>query len=343
MRWLMGGDRHGTGASRKGRRTTLRQLLVLAALAAAACSLDTYNTTIWPNRAARGDTVAVPITSNHGVSGYEHYDLSRENVSVLIDWGTGSTVVTKDSGLRVIEAWTYPGAVIDSTPFGYSDTRAWLAIAVFQVPGHPDIPDDAGFPLTATVRPRKDNAGIQGGPGVGLIETQLEIVDGPPFTSFLYPDSENLEPPPLLRLVGKSGTSWFKQSWFNPPLSKRIGSVEFEVEHPAGLAVTDAFPIGDSVNGTAIVRPVGGANRAKVVLVDPNGFTLLAGLAGAGEAGDGPFLDLGFASGASFQVGDFTIRDLVVADLNGEVLIDERGNDATDYFTLYARGAEPQP
>ena len=311
-----------------------RHLIALAALATAACSLGDWNTSIWPYRVARGDTVAVPITSNHYANGYEHYDLSHENVSVRIDWGTGSVEVTKDYGLRVIEAWSYPGVVIESVPFGSSNTRAWLAIAVFTVPGDPDIPDSASFPLTATVRPLKNGAAIQGGPGIGVIETQLEIVDGPPLFT-LIPDPMDLEPPRLLRLVGRSGMSWFDPTW-------TIGSVEFEVEHPAGVAITDAFPNGDSVNGTAIVGPGSGANRVKVVLVDPKGFTLLANLGGAGEAGDGPFLDLAVDS-TVFQTGDFTIRDLVVADLEGVELIDERGNDATAYFTLYARGAEPQP
>lgn len=301
----------------------------LAVLAAAACNPVTQNATLWPGTAAPGDTIAMPLSSNHAAPGHERYDLSSDNVTVELDWGTASRVVDASDGLRVIESWPHPAAAIDSFVWP-TPARGWLSVVVFS------LPLDVPAPATATVTPRRDGAAIPTGFG-GVIQATLEIVDADPTTAGVLPEAEDLEPPPLLRLVGKAGASFFDDTWFAAPQSKRIGSLEFELEHPAGLTVDDAYPMSDAAQAVALVRPGSGSNRVKVVVVDPDGFTLRDDDANrAGEAGDGPFLDVAFVSGPLVPSA-FHVYDLRVTDLDGVPLIDRAG-DATSYFTLVARG-----
>jgi hypothetical protein len=304
----------------------------LAAIAVLACNPANQQATLWPGTAAPGDTIAMPLSSNHAAPGQERYDLSSDNITVELDWGTSSRVVDADDGLRVIESWTHPAAVVGSFPWP-SAARGWLSVVVFH------LPEDVPAPATATVRPLRNGMPIPTGFGA-FIESTLEIVDALPTTETLQPEADGLEPPPLLRLVGRAGAGLFDDAWFEAPQSKRIGSMEFELEHAAGLLVTDAYPMSDAAQAVALVRPGSGANRVKIVIVDPDGFTLRDDEANrSDEAGDGPFLDVAFTSGPLVPSA-FHVHDLRVTDLDGVPLIDHPG-DATSYFTLVARGGAP--
>jgi hypothetical protein len=285
--------------------------------------------TIWPARAARGELVAMPIDSNAvpGDSAPELYGLSRHNVSILIDYQTGTAIVTKAQGLRVVESWSAPGVPV----FNWEPRsgRTWMAIAVFKVPT--SIPSTLPFPVTATVRPLVNGQPIDIYGDGTFLEANLELVAGPPKVTDVIPLPQDLEPPPLLRLVAVAAPDRFDPDWFSVE-GLSLGSIELEIDHPS-LVPVDAF----AANGTAAIGPGSGPTRTRVILVHPKGFQLAQSF--TGQAGDGPVLDVAFPSTARFLASEFTLRNLRVTDVDGNPLIDAALAD--DYFTAYARAQAP--
>jgi hypothetical protein len=298
------------------------------------------NTSAWPRRAARGEQVAIPIDTNiHPLVLQEHYDLSKDNIDIQIEWDTGSgpTQVLVTQGVRVIEAWAAPGTRGFSTGGGHPEARGWMAVAVFTLPGNPTIPDGLPYPLQAVVRPLRNGQTLPAVDPGTVLEADLEIVAGSVMEGPIMPAVSDLEPPPLLRLTGVAGPGHFDPIWFESGGgNRRVGSVEFELEHPSTTPPLNVFPASEAAAGTALIGPGSGANRKKVVLIHPTGFTLRE--IHSGQAGDGPFLDIAFAGNKTFQASQFQIWDLRVTDLDGQPLIEVSGN-ATAYFQRYARGA----
>jgi hypothetical protein len=313
-------------------------ILALLLPLAVACDALVQNTVAWPSQVVRGQTVSMAIDSNFAAPGRDVWDLSRANVTVVLDWGAPGApdlvTITEDDGLRVIEAWPHPSAVVDSFQWP-TTSRGWVAIVAFDIPEDPVIPT-ADLPTIASIEVRKDGQAIPTGFGSN-VGGQVEIVDGgtPPF---LLPEPDDLEPPPLLRLVAKADAGKFDDpAWPNPT----IGSIEFEIEHPAGLTVRKAHGLADAAGATVLVGPGSAQYRQRVVLVDANGFTLEEDAVNRPDvAGDGPFLDIAFEPGTPFQESNFAFYNLVVADIDGNVLIEDIGA-ASGYFDLYIRGPRP--
>jgi hypothetical protein len=221
-----------------------RTLLLAATVCiAVACNLQETNTTMWPSHAMRGQTVALPIDSNHVYPGLDQWDLSKSNLEIELDWGApgppGIATIGEADGLRVIEAWSHPSAIIDSILAPPFDTRAWIAIAVFAVPDDTVI---LSVPVTATVRPLKDGNPILAYPPAVDMEATLEIIPGTP-TQMLLPDPEDLAPPPLLRVVGVAAQDKFDPAWSDGDQAdeRLIGSIEFELAYPGTLTVKAAY------------------------------------------------------------------------------------------------------
>jgi hypothetical protein len=154
-------------------------------------------------------------------------------------------------------------------------------------------------------------------------------------------------PRPALRLralVGDGGatTPGFAAGW-------KIGSIQFDLEYPSdALSNPVAFSTAQGARGTVVVGPstdvVAGRKRARVVLLDAEGFHLPPAVAGDGTAGHGPILEIVFDKSDDFSGTDFDIENLVVSVLNGstagELVVDLRdvqspGDGSADYFTNY--------
>lgn len=335
------------------RRTGRWTLPGLVALVAASVGCDVFapNIAAWPTHAVRGALVGVPVDSNlNPFSTGELYDLSSQNVTVELRWNDGSTdQFVSVAAVDVMEVWAAPGtrpleyvgSLISNPPD--PETRAWVAIAVFEVPDDLGVyPPGTTFPLDVTVHPLRDGEPIA---APGAIMASLRILDedfGHDPLEALAPRAMELEPPPLLRVVGVAGPGSFDPTWFdgNPGNGElRIGSVEFELQHP-GAGPEAVYATGQAASGVALLGPGSTGGRTRVLLAAPEGFRLPPENASTSQAGDGPFLDLHFAPGTLFVPGDFEVLDLRVTDLDGNEILYE-SDDAVDiHVTLYARGAE---
>lgn len=298
---------------------------------------------MWPNATQNGSTVAMSIGGNalpidpwnlENTQDVERYDLSVANVVLRVadDSAMGYTDLVPRSVFEVAAAdpvridWT-----VDPPPI----RGAYVTIAVF------DPRDDANdpLPIDPATYPRDTTVQlvVDGNPSPVIIGRLNILGGGGTPTSFLPSGGQFASTSAVLgmvRLVARvaaPGQSGFDPAWL-------VGSIEFTLVYPDARARGPEIFLNSEANeGTAILTPGGSVGTARVVVADPKGFSLPEHLSHPGQAGSGPIIDLRFERLAPFDPQDpaqFAIRDLVVSDLDGNPLIDERGNDATSYFRL---------
>jgi hypothetical protein len=125
-----------------------------------------------------------------------------------------------------------------------------------------------------------------------------------------------------------------------------IGAIALVLRHSDCVGSFTARGATEATNATVIVgTPVSagtGYTRVQLILVEPNGFGLDQPAGGdPNAAGQGPILDIAFNAitiGSCAEVIPeqwFELEDLHVSDLDGETLIDRRGespDDSESYF-----------
>lgn len=320
------------------RKVAIRSTLtcvVLALAAGLACTPTetpgVFEPLVFPSEARLGGTAAVVIDSNYIAlaDDYERYDLENDRVHIILEDATGARA---DASLR---------QVFDLEPAAwsrYAQTRpgAWATVALF------DLPQTglATGPATVIV----EIEGVEDATRQGRIEI---VGSGGAPTEIVFPsaaeDAETLlESEPILRLRAiraDAGNPGFQDAW-------TIAGIELDVEYYGCLRNARAFPDSDAARATAVLGPPQpGAplhERRHVVLVDPKGFRLARpndyfGLASPTSAGQGPFLTMAFDRGTAITCsgelgpGYFKIENLYVTDVDGQSLIDRRGQgDSTD-------------
>jgi hypothetical protein len=285
------------------------------------CDSGTQAPIAFPARAYVGETVSFAVSTD-SVSIPEvnkSHDISKENVEIrLTDPNDASqfVVVTPRSVIA--------GASATGTSFSEQNGVAELSIATFDVPQ--TLPSSFVIPGTLWLTAHR----LPGGELVGGT-VELEIVgpasEGSGPTSFHPFGAENqLQPRPSLRV--RALWPGFDSAWV-------IGSVQFEISYPASVSNPRAFARLQAAKGLAFAKDVA-AGSARILVVDPRGFQLPAPIGADDELGGGPFVDIIFGQSQPFTASEFTISNLLVTDLDGNVLVDNPG-DASGFFRLYAR------
>ncbi len=292
--------------------------LALTALASAACTTGGIPI-LAPGEAKLGATALVFVDTNGIPNGdlYEHYDLSRDNVTLGIEDAAGVQVfapraVVGFQDLRTAE--TVPNDILKGA-------GRQIFAAVFDIPESLTFPS---FPATTAVRVMRN--------GIELWEPARRpplTITGPGGTATSFLGGLELhEPQPQLRLRAQGPSAGaFDDTWL-------IGSLSFRLVYPAALSNPQAHPTAEATSALAMVDPID-ATSARVLLVEPSGFALRETDFSNSAIGTGPFLDVVFTKTGPFETGEFAIEDLVATDRDGNELLREPG-DATALFQLLA-------
>jgi hypothetical protein len=291
----------------------------------------------WPSRAYVGETVAVAIDSNEIpiLELAERHNASPGNVIMRL--------INLDDPGNPVEI--PPRAVIAGgagrvTHWAEARPGTEVTVAIFDLPDMLGFP--TGFPATVEIHTLIDGVILGNLPAARLTVLGSAAEGTGPLefypTPALVPGGvlleESLAPRPAIRLRALQGTP-LDLTWDENDTA--IGGLEFEIVYPPSVASPDPIPAAEAERGTTLVRPVA-EGRAHVLLVDPRGFQLVeTGLGPGNPIGTGPFLDVAFDKSAPFAASEFEIRNLYVTDLDGNVLLDDRGNDSTTFFHVYAR------
>jgi hypothetical protein len=298
------------------------------------CNQPVGQPIVYPHRAYLGETISVAIDTDHSPVQGRNYTLSGDNVRIQI-----TDTVTNATATLVPRAIVL-GANPLNTPLGEQQGTTEVSIAVFDLPTElpPDPSTDPATPFSAL--PTTVTVFAVFHPDLTVINPQmyptLEILgpaeEGQGPTTF-FPSPPDFAPPPIevaleplpaLRVAAK--TLKFPSTW-------SIGSIQFDVVYNTAL-VGNPRAYAKTMVAKAYARAVDvSPGRARAMLVDPQGLELRA------SAARGPFVDIVFDKTAPFETADFSIEDLLVSDVDGNVLVDMRtGTDlSSTYFTLYAR------
>lgn len=313
---------------------------------------------VFPAEAYLGGTVAMAISSNYLPNfDTESYGLHRGNVELQVFYGGG-----EDDYVPAV-----PRTVLEISPSRSSRAAidapgAFATIVVFDLPTdleqyfsefpQPDVEIwvnqigvgllTGGFVTVLGPQDTEVGHGVPSSLGVGL-DSNPSV----PGNDGLRLLEEGLQPQTMIRLraVHDDAIPVDKRPGFGAVPGQEIGAIEFSVTyHGDCMENLRAYPNSEAVGASVILGPVEGAGSStyqKVVLVDPNGFTLdkpVAAVIAGDPAGEGPFLDLAFdwidAAGCSYTLEEIadgvSYSGLVVTDLEGEVLVVEP--DACDEF-----------
>jgi len=297
---------------------------------------------IWPERAYLGGTITVPVDTNSMVlfpllETFEQGNLSIDNVWLRLNDADGvpvdlipRAVITTGPGPSAESGAVLPGATV--------------TIAVLDLPRTDDTRGNFDFPSY----PFDTTISIIWGLDPPFIPSSTLRILGPhndieakgprdflPFYGSVLP-TEGLAPRPALRLRAHGVTDCVPPSLTFP--GGTIGGVQFEIEYPtARVTQPDPIPASQAARATATasVLSTGATERARIVLIAPDGFTQPDAI--GCRRGTGPFLDIAFTKLDTFDEGHFTIYDLYVTGVDGTPVLDERGNDSTAYFELIPR------
>jgi hypothetical protein len=321
----------------------MRLLSVLFAIAATGCALSEdelyFEPLVFPAEARLGSTAAVLLDSNYIplADAWEFYDLKRGRIQIWLedDFGT-----RRQANLRqVFDLGAAPWSHYAQTAKG-----AWTTVALFDLPtgglsfsGSPQIADVIiKIDGVENVLFRQGHIEITGSGGTP-IAIEFPTTSGP----------QQLESESLLRLRAvraAGGNPGFDDSWL-------IGGIEFDLEFFSCLSWNvRTFPDSNAVGATTLLGPIDWGSpwyfKTHVVLVDPKGFQLMRppnniGLGSETAAGEGPFLTIAFDRSppvvcTNLQSHHFKVENLFVTDVNGQILIDRRGQgDSTDLVDMY--------
>jgi len=324
-----------------------RGLLVLLSLgvASAACTPGTLPPgiaagvpAVFPSEARLGSTVALVLDSNRIplLETNERNNLSRDNVEVSIEDAAGAFVPVT---LRSV-FYGRPGA---HSVFAEQEPGAWVAVALF------DLPADLGFSSYDPAPEVSIRVSIDGGsPDPYRSAARIQITgDGGTPQSYYYLIAglfeEALEPLPAVRIRARDDAGAFAwQDGQGGPAA--IGAIEFHLDYPACLSNPRAAAASDAERGTVLLADQGGGT-VKVMLIHPSGFTLPKNTDSLNPsnpfAGGGPFLEVAFDSTCGFDPAQFDVRELLVADPMGGILLDERQQTSSlQHFSLYTLNDE---
>lgn len=285
----------------------------------------------FPNAALLGQTMAIAIDGN-AMEGFDIAltDLAADTIEIEINDDTGIVSITP-------RAVFYGGASDLRSPYSAARPGAWIAIVLF------DLPTTLQY---ASYPPQPDPSIRIKHHGVNLIgrEPSIKIMGtgGTPHTFYptgLFapgePFEKTLEPDPALRIRTRKDQGAF--AWTEPGGELTpIGSIQLDVLYPACVSSPDAYGGGEATRATVLEND-DGSGRVKIMLIDPEGFTLPPPEAGSDRAGRGPVLEVAFDKSCAFVAGEFDVENLLVTDTFGNVLIDERGSQSSSgqYFDLY--------
>lgn len=321
--------------------------LALLSISKTACSPGTPTVpTVWPDRAYLGETIAIPVDTNNlpffpNAEAEEQHDVSVDTVTFEMTDANGDPAVlfprsvitagpsgAADSG-KIVPAITVTIALIDLPTIAENPNFDYPEYPVLDVPIkiiHPGDPSNEVVKVTI-LGPETEGKGSRQFAQIWGSGQELE---------------DALSPRPSLRLRAHGPTDCGGSERFFT--NGKISGVEFEIEYDTNR-VTDPDPIPTANAGRAtatasVISTQGAIERARVLILDPDGFNLPD--AGNCKRGTGPFLDIAFTKVSEFSVGDFQIYDLYVTKFNGQPMIDDRGgNVSTDYFELIARSNGP--
>ena len=320
------------------RRWLLRFLAL--AFTAAGCGAD-LRPAVFPSEARLGSTVALTLDGNQ-IEKSEHLDrndVSRENVRIWIE--DASYTLVEISPIRSV---FYGGTQMLGS---YEENRpgAWVAVALF------DLPGDLGFSSYDPPPERQLIVEFNGDPndtsatfikitGEGGSPQQFFPVDQSLITvPYATPIESALEPHPTLRIRADANAGAFKWQDGNGDLIP-IGAIEMVVAYPSCVSNPKAQATSDAHRATVLLDDAAGT--AKLLLLDPTGFTLPktpkqnAAAPGHSFRGGGPIIEVAFDKSCAFDASQFDITSLLVADTMGDVLLDERQEPSSlQHFALY--------
>jgi hypothetical protein len=288
---------------------------------------------VFPPEARLGATAAILIDSNYIklADEWEFYDLKSDRIEIFLEDASSAQEQATVRQVFDLEASSW-------SRYAATSPGAWVTVALFDLP-------QSGLstgPASVTVE-------IDGGAATRVGTIEILGSGGVP-TNISFPSTAEsaetlLESKPTLRLrairAEEATDPGFDDEWL-------IGGIEFDVEYVPCVDMR-AFPDSEAAGATAIIGPPSpGAAwhvRRHVVMVDPNGFQLKRpnnfwGLSSPTSAGQGPFLTIALDRGGALVCTElvpahFKIENLHVTDVDGETLIDERGEgDSTDYVDV---------
>lgn len=277
---------------------------------------------VFPERARPGDTVALAMTANTSVL-TGHYDLSRDNVSLRIEDDSGGTLFD-DYAVEYV----FDGFASKMTPMQVFGTfpGAGMTIVLFNLP---TTLDPILYP-TIKVVPKVDGEDNHWTATNGK-KWSVEVLSGSGAPISWSPLPDQFEHPPMVRL--RAARNWLDEVY---DLGDKIGAIELELDYPENVvSAPRVFTTADATRATAIVADDPVAGVARILAVDPEGFTLAEYTHLSLGA---PFLDIVFDKTGEFEPNHFKVVKLYVTDLDGETLIDDRASNPprTDRFTIYA-------
>jgi hypothetical protein len=298
-----------------------------------------------PTEEEPGSTIAVVIDSNYiepGDIGEDHA-IDGNRIWAVLRKGTTTADVW---GRAVLSLQAPPNSRVH-----YERPGASFTVLLFDLPpstGEYGFDPGLPYPYTATLDVYVDETLVHQPRIVitGEDGASNEIID----SQFLSPEGlyYDLAPRPTLRLRPKRAPGTFA------PGQPSIGAIQFTfaaIEENCALDVR-VHPAGEAANATTIVGPEydaaegGGQDRYDVVLADPKGIALsylsdLPGFDTTDEtlASQGPIVDISFDFGSGeledpcegfSDPGTFSIRDLRVYDVDGNLMFVDVGNVVVD-------------
>jgi hypothetical protein len=282
---------------------------------------------ILPSEAKLGATVGMAINSNYMPFGLgEYYSLTSDTVTLQVLEEGGSTVIdTVSSGdlIAVFDAGPTHAPVLDTGGGASAKVGAALTIILFKLPT--TIPGT--FPRNVDLRLKV--AGVSEA-ATDFIKNTITITGtgGSEIAFNMNSDPTVMEPPPMVRLVGRLGSPGFTNGG-----STVVAGIEFTIQYdPLVVANPRAVPVTGATYGTVLVgTPVaqGGLETARVVIVNPNGMP-------EGDLAQGPFLDIVFDKLQPFDESAVTILDLKLFDRDGNTPFGANP-DPADYINKIAR------
>lgn len=241
----------------------------------------------------------------------------------------GTTVLATATPRAVFDGLSAPAGVLNVTKAG-----PFLTIVVFDLP----TSISAAFPVATKVHMLVNGVAPTWN-SIGSLE--ILGTGGSPIVFTSDSNPTGLGPRPTLRLQGRAATA--QVDGFDPEWE--IGSIEFTLQYPSGaVSQPDVFPLTEASRAVAFTSTGDAPGSVRIFVADPRGFVLPIvppPYPDAERVGEGPLLDVTFtkAPGVGFAATDFTIRDLEVRDLDGNLLtpVYTPGTDTTHYFTRIAR------
>ena len=267
---------------------------------------------VFPGEAYLGGTVALVLAANYApIFELDHYDLHAGNVEVRVFYGEG-----QNDYETVLPRTVFDVNLSPSSRAALNAPGAYSTIVVF------DLPTALGEHFTeypqSDVRINVNQIGGGGG-SFGFVNVLGEQAPGFGEQTFLglgfdsdptswgndgmRPIEEGLLPQTMVRLraVHDDAIPAAKKPGFGAVRGQQIGAIEFWVMYYRYcMENLRAYPNSEAAGATVILGPPGYTpywGFQKVVLVDPNGFTLdkpTGSAAPLNAAGEGPFLDLAF-------------------------------------------------